>query len=75
MDFNVDAANGIAMEGYLYKRASNAFKTWNRCAWSVALGLSVGLQTLSHPRVLLFQALVFHSEKPAGVSEEVQGMF
>lgn len=40
-----------------------------------ALGLSAGLQTLSHPRVLLFQALVFHSEKPAGVSEEVQGMF
>lgn len=30
MDFNVDAANGIAMEGYLYKRASNAFKTWSR---------------------------------------------
>uniref|UniRef100_A0A3Q4BCQ4 Arf-GAP with coiled-coil, ANK repeat and PH domain-containing protein n=1 Tax=Mola mola TaxID=94237 RepID=A0A3Q4BCQ4_MOLML len=30
MDFNGDAANGIAMEGYLYKRASNAFKTWSR---------------------------------------------
>lgn len=30
MDFNADAANGIAMEGYLYKRASNAFKTWSR---------------------------------------------
>ncbi|XP_078267024.1 arf-GAP with coiled-coil, ANK repeat and PH domain-containing protein 2-like isoform X2 [Rhinoraja longicauda] len=30
MEFNTDAANGIVMEGYLYKRASNAFKTWNR---------------------------------------------
>lgn len=26
----MDADNGIAMEGYLFKRASNAFKTWNR---------------------------------------------
>ncbi|XP_072897283.1 arf-GAP with coiled-coil, ANK repeat and PH domain-containing protein 2-like isoform X1 [Hemitrygon akajei] len=30
IEFNADAANGIVMEGYLYKRASNAFKTWNR---------------------------------------------
>jgi len=30
MDFSPDAPNGIAMEGYLYKRASNAFKTWSR---------------------------------------------
>lgn len=43
MDFNADAANGIAMEGYLYKRASNAFKTWSRFG---ASHLSVGLETL-----------------------------
>ncbi|KAG7464645.1 hypothetical protein MATL_G00167550 [Megalops atlanticus] len=30
MDFSPDAVSGIAMEGYLYKRASNAFKTWSR---------------------------------------------
>lgn len=30
LEYNVDADNGIAMEGYLFKRASNAFKTWNR---------------------------------------------
>uniref|UniRef100_A0A8C2XDV8 Arf-GAP with coiled-coil, ANK repeat and PH domain-containing protein n=1 Tax=Cyclopterus lumpus TaxID=8103 RepID=A0A8C2XDV8_CYCLU len=29
LEYNVDADNGIAMEGYLFKRASNAFKTWN----------------------------------------------
>uniref|UniRef100_A0AAR2JN64 Arf-GAP with coiled-coil, ANK repeat and PH domain-containing protein n=1 Tax=Pygocentrus nattereri TaxID=42514 RepID=A0AAR2JN64_PYGNA len=27
--------NGIAMEGYLFKRASNAFKTWNRRWFSI----------------------------------------
>lgn len=36
MDFNGDAANGIAMEGYLYKRASNAFKTWSRYNFTVS---------------------------------------
>lgn len=35
MDFSTDAANGIAMEGYLYKRASNAFKTWSRRWFSI----------------------------------------
>ncbi|XP_042560501.1 arf-GAP with coiled-coil, ANK repeat and PH domain-containing protein 2 isoform X7 [Clupea harengus] len=30
LEYNVDTENGIAMEGYLFKRASNAFKTWNR---------------------------------------------
>ncbi|XP_069474684.1 arf-GAP with coiled-coil, ANK repeat and PH domain-containing protein 2 isoform X2 [Ambystoma mexicanum] len=30
LEYNVDAANGIVMEGYLFKRASNAFKSWNR---------------------------------------------
>lgn len=29
-EFNVDAPNGVVMEGYLFKRASNAFKSWNR---------------------------------------------
>ncbi|CAL8325925.1 unnamed protein product [Lota lota] len=35
MDFNAEAANGIVMEGYLYKRASNAFKTWSRRWFSI----------------------------------------
>uniref|UniRef100_A0A4W5LIG2 Arf-GAP with coiled-coil, ANK repeat and PH domain-containing protein n=1 Tax=Hucho hucho TaxID=62062 RepID=A0A4W5LIG2_9TELE len=35
MDFCADAPNGIAMEGYLYKRASNAFKTWSRRWFSI----------------------------------------
>ncbi|NXQ72900.1 ACAP3 protein, partial [Quiscalus mexicanus] len=33
VEFNVDAPNGVVMEGYLFKRASNAFKTWNRRRW------------------------------------------
>lgn len=43
MDFNADAPNGIAMEGYLYKRASNAFKTWSRWVLRVAPALSAEL--------------------------------
>ncbi|XP_075045841.1 arf-GAP with coiled-coil, ANK repeat and PH domain-containing protein 3 isoform X4 [Mixophyes fleayi] len=34
-EFNVDAPNGVVMEGYLFKRASNAFKTWNRRWFSI----------------------------------------
>ncbi|XP_052447178.1 arf-GAP with coiled-coil, ANK repeat and PH domain-containing protein 2 isoform X4 [Carassius gibelio] len=35
LEYNVDAENGIVMEGYLFKRASNAFKTWNRRWFSI----------------------------------------
>ncbi|XP_063162269.1 arf-GAP with coiled-coil, ANK repeat and PH domain-containing protein 2 [Candoia aspera] len=35
LEYDVDAANGIVMEGYLFKRASNAFKTWNRRWFSI----------------------------------------
>uniref|UniRef100_A0A8C5MNF5 Arf-GAP with coiled-coil, ANK repeat and PH domain-containing protein n=1 Tax=Leptobrachium leishanense TaxID=445787 RepID=A0A8C5MNF5_9ANUR len=35
LECNEDATNGIVMEGYLFKRASNAFKTWNRRWFSI----------------------------------------
>uniref|UniRef100_A0A4W4FZZ4 Arf-GAP with coiled-coil, ANK repeat and PH domain-containing protein n=1 Tax=Electrophorus electricus TaxID=8005 RepID=A0A4W4FZZ4_ELEEL len=35
LEYNVDADSGIVMEGYLFKRASNAFKTWNRRWFSI----------------------------------------
>ncbi|XP_058616926.1 arf-GAP with coiled-coil, ANK repeat and PH domain-containing protein 2-like isoform X2 [Onychostoma macrolepis] len=35
LEYNVDAESGIVMEGYLFKRASNAFKTWNRRWFSI----------------------------------------
>ncbi|XP_055486925.1 arf-GAP with coiled-coil, ANK repeat and PH domain-containing protein 1 [Leucoraja erinacea] len=35
LEFNMDAPNGVVMEGHLYKRASNAFKTWNRRWFSI----------------------------------------
>ncbi|KAI1882600.1 hypothetical protein AGOR_G00236550 [Albula goreensis] len=35
LEYNVDTDQGIAMEGYLFKRASNAFKTWNRRWFSI----------------------------------------
>ncbi|XP_078246410.1 arf-GAP with coiled-coil, ANK repeat and PH domain-containing protein 2 isoform X1 [Pogona vitticeps] len=35
LEYHMDAANGMVMEGYLFKRASNAFKTWNRRWFSI----------------------------------------
>ncbi|KAI5609146.1 arf-GAP with coiled-coil, ANK repeat and PH domain-containing protein 3 [Silurus asotus] len=35
VEFNLDAPNGVVMEGYLFKRSSNAFKTWNRRWFSI----------------------------------------
>ncbi|XP_045853485.1 arf-GAP with coiled-coil, ANK repeat and PH domain-containing protein 3 isoform X2 [Meles meles] len=35
VEFDVDAPSGVVMEGYLFKRASNAFKTWNRRWFSI----------------------------------------
>ncbi|XP_026998358.1 arf-GAP with coiled-coil, ANK repeat and PH domain-containing protein 2 isoform X4 [Tachysurus fulvidraco] len=32
---SVDCEDGVMMEGYLFKRASNAFKTWNRRWFSI----------------------------------------
>lgn len=63
MDFNADAANGIAMEGYLYKRASNAFKTWSRYKFTrgtahIKLHLSKINQMLGHS----FSAVVCESD-------------
>lgn len=40
----MDADNGIAMEGYLFKRASNAFKTWNRS--DIHSSISIFMNTL-----------------------------
>lgn len=76
MDFNADAANGIAMEGYLYKRASNAFKTWSRCKWThqiTFVGLILWYMFFLNI-ISLLQALVFNSKKSAGLSEEIQGI-
>nr|XP_033780994.1 arf-GAP with coiled-coil, ANK repeat and PH domain-containing protein 1 [Geotrypetes seraphini] len=35
VEFKADAPSGVVMEGYLYKRASNAFKTWSRRWFSI----------------------------------------
>ncbi|XP_017326509.1 arf-GAP with coiled-coil, ANK repeat and PH domain-containing protein 2 [Ictalurus punctatus] len=35
LQVSVDCEDGVMMEGYLFKRASNAFKTWNRRWFSV----------------------------------------
>ncbi|KAK3568078.1 hypothetical protein QTP86_029703 [Hemibagrus guttatus] len=35
LQVSVDCEDGVMMEGYLFKRASNAFKTWNRRWFSI----------------------------------------
>ncbi|XP_062849543.1 arf-GAP with coiled-coil, ANK repeat and PH domain-containing protein 2 [Trichomycterus rosablanca] len=35
LQVSVDCDDGVMMEGYLFKRASNAFKTWNRRWFSI----------------------------------------
>ena len=82
MDFNADAANGIAMEGYLYKRASNAFKTWSRYKFTCEVidepcSVCVGATMNPKPFHVLppLQTLVLNPEESAGLSEEIQGTF
>uniref|UniRef100_A0A7N8XPM8 Arf-GAP with coiled-coil, ANK repeat and PH domain-containing protein n=1 Tax=Mastacembelus armatus TaxID=205130 RepID=A0A7N8XPM8_9TELE len=53
MDFSADAANGIAMEGYLYKRASNAFKTWSRRWFSIQKNQLVYQKKFKQPTVVV----------------------
>uniref|UniRef100_H2LTC5 Arf-GAP with coiled-coil, ANK repeat and PH domain-containing protein n=1 Tax=Oryzias latipes TaxID=8090 RepID=H2LTC5_ORYLA len=53
LEYNVDAENGIAMEGYLFKRASNAFKTWNRYDISLQLCSALVLIPQDNPTVVV----------------------
>uniref|UniRef100_A0A8C7CUZ1 Arf-GAP with coiled-coil, ANK repeat and PH domain-containing protein n=1 Tax=Oncorhynchus kisutch TaxID=8019 RepID=A0A8C7CUZ1_ONCKI len=53
MDFCADAPNGIAMEGYLYKRASNAFKTWSRRWFSIQKNQLVYQKKFKQPTVVM----------------------
>uniref|UniRef100_A0A7N8YDT0 Arf-GAP with coiled-coil, ANK repeat and PH domain-containing protein n=1 Tax=Mastacembelus armatus TaxID=205130 RepID=A0A7N8YDT0_9TELE len=46
-------SNGIAMEGYLYKRASNAFKTWSRRWFSIQKNQLVYQKKFKQPTVVV----------------------
>nr|XP_033465639.1 arf-GAP with coiled-coil, ANK repeat and PH domain-containing protein 1 [Epinephelus lanceolatus] len=69
MDFNADAANGIAMEGYLYKRASNAFKTWSRRWFSIQKNQLVYQKKFKDQPTVVVEDLRLCTVKPSTENE------
>ncbi|KAM3857426.1 arf-GAP with coiled-coil, ANK repeat and PH domain-containing protein 1 [Diretmus argenteus] len=69
MDFNADAANGIAMEGYLYKRASNAFKTWSRRWFSIQKNQMVYQKKFKDQPTVVVEDLRLCTVKPSTENE------
>uniref|UniRef100_A0A3Q0SFA7 Arf-GAP with coiled-coil, ANK repeat and PH domain-containing protein n=1 Tax=Amphilophus citrinellus TaxID=61819 RepID=A0A3Q0SFA7_AMPCI len=69
MDFSADAANGIAMEGYLYKRASNAFKTWSRRWFSIQKNQLVYQKKFKEQPTVVVEDLRLCTVKPSSENE------
>uniref|UniRef100_A0A7N8WUY6 Arf-GAP with coiled-coil, ANK repeat and PH domain-containing protein n=1 Tax=Mastacembelus armatus TaxID=205130 RepID=A0A7N8WUY6_9TELE len=63
-EFNVDAPNGVVMEGYLFKRSSNAFKTWNRRWFSIQNSQLVYQKKLKDSLTVVVDDLRLCSVKP-----------
>ncbi|KAI1897130.1 hypothetical protein AGOR_G00079980 [Albula goreensis] len=72
VDFNVDAPNGVVMEGYLFKRASNAFKTWNRRWFSIQNSQLVYQKKLKDSLTVVVEDLRLCSVKPC---EDIERRF
>lgn len=71
-EFNVDASNGVVVEGYLFKRASNAFKTWNRRWFSVQNSQLVYQKKLKDSLTVVVEDLRLCSVKPC---EDIERRF
>ncbi|XP_056461261.1 arf-GAP with coiled-coil, ANK repeat and PH domain-containing protein 3-like isoform X4 [Gadus macrocephalus] len=69
VEFNVDAPNGVVMEGYLFKRASNAFKTWNRRWFSIQNSQLVYQKKLKDSLTVVVEDLRLCSVKPSEDNE------
>ncbi|NXG32900.1 ACAP3 protein, partial [Dromaius novaehollandiae] len=72
MEFNVDAPNGVVMEGYLFKRASNAFKTWNRRWFSIQNSQLVYQKKLKDVLTVVVEDLRLCTVKPC---EDIERRF
>ncbi|KAL2103834.1 hypothetical protein ACEWY4_000702 [Coilia grayii] len=72
IEFNVDAPNGVVMEGYLFKRASNAFKTWNRRWFSIQNNQLVYQKKLKDSLTVVVEDLRLCSVKPC---EDIERRF
>uniref|UniRef100_A0A4W3GUM1 Arf-GAP with coiled-coil, ANK repeat and PH domain-containing protein n=1 Tax=Callorhinchus milii TaxID=7868 RepID=A0A4W3GUM1_CALMI len=71
-EFNVDAPNGVVMEGYLFKRASNAFKTWNRRWFSIQNSQLVYQKKMKDALTVVVEDLRLCSVKPC---EDIERRF
>ncbi|XP_040048357.1 arf-GAP with coiled-coil, ANK repeat and PH domain-containing protein 3 isoform X6 [Gasterosteus aculeatus] len=72
VEFNVDSPNGVVMEGYLFKRASNAFKTWNRRWFSIQNSQLVYQKKLKDSLTVVVEDLRLCSVKPC---EDIERRF
>ncbi|XP_006885912.1 PREDICTED: arf-GAP with coiled-coil, ANK repeat and PH domain-containing protein 3 [Elephantulus edwardii] len=71
-EFDVDAPSGVVMEGYLFKRASNAFKTWNRRWFSIQNSQLVYQKKLKDMLTVVVDDLRLCSVKPC---EDIERRF
>ncbi|XP_072282743.1 arf-GAP with coiled-coil, ANK repeat and PH domain-containing protein 3 [Pyxicephalus adspersus] len=71
-EFNIDAPNGVVMEGYLFKRASNAFKTWNRRWFSIQNSQLVYQKKLKDGLTVVVEDLRLCTVKPC---EDIERRF
>ncbi|XP_066126812.1 arf-GAP with coiled-coil, ANK repeat and PH domain-containing protein 3 isoform X2 [Saccopteryx bilineata] len=71
-EFDVDAPSGVVMEGYLFKRASNAFKTWNRRWFSIQNSQLVYQKRLKDVLTVVVDDLRLCSVKPC---EDIERRF
>nr|XP_023491799.1 arf-GAP with coiled-coil, ANK repeat and PH domain-containing protein 3 isoform X7 [Equus caballus] len=71
-EFDVDAPSGVVMEGYLFKRASNAFKTWNRRWFSIQNSQLVYQKKLKDVLTVVVDDLRLCSVKPC---EDIERRF
>lgn len=65
----MDAPSGVVMEGYLFKRASNAFKTWNRRWFSIQNSQLVYQKKLKDVLTVVVDDLRLCSVKPCEDTE------
>ncbi|XP_043359583.1 arf-GAP with coiled-coil, ANK repeat and PH domain-containing protein 1 isoform X2 [Dermochelys coriacea] len=59
-----EAPDGVVMEGYLYKRASNAFKTWSRRWFSIQSNQLVYQKRAKDPLTVVVEDLRLCTVKP-----------
>ncbi|XP_061129035.1 arf-GAP with coiled-coil, ANK repeat and PH domain-containing protein 3-like isoform X2 [Syngnathus typhle] len=71
-EFNLDSPSGVVMEGYLFKRASNTFKTWNRRWFSIQSSQLVYQKKLKDSLTVVVDDLRLCSVKPC---EDIERRF